>query len=150
VEAQSGTFNYALDVVRVAPELFSANADGRGVAAALFLRVSADGSRSTEPVFRFDVANTTYIPVPIRLDPEMDQIFLLLFGTGIRGYASRATVLLGGEVIPTLGAGPQGEFVGLDQVNVGPLPRLLSGRRQVELLLFVDGKQANTVTFDIQ
>jgi hypothetical protein len=42
---------HQVEVTAVAPGLFSANASGKGVAAALVLRVSADGSRSTQPIF---------------------------------------------------------------------------------------------------
>ena len=49
-----------------------------------------------------------------------------------------------------LGAVPQGQFVGLDQVNLGPLPRSLTGRGEVDIVLTVDGKVANTVTVTIQ
>jgi uncharacterized protein (TIGR03437 family) len=45
-------------------------------------------------------------------------------------------------------AGPQSEFVGLDQVNV-ILSRALIGRGAVTVVLTVDGKVANTVTITI-
>lgn len=38
----------------VAPALFTADASGRGLAAALVLRIKADNSQSFEPVARFD------------------------------------------------------------------------------------------------
>jgi uncharacterized protein (TIGR03437 family) len=41
-----------------APGLFSANADGQGVAAAVVLRIKADGSQIYEPVSVFDSAST--------------------------------------------------------------------------------------------
>ena len=80
----------------------------------------------------------------------MTSFFLLLFGTGIRGFRSEVTATVGGEEVPVLGAVPQGEFVGLDQVNLGPLPRSLLGRGEVEIILTVDGKTANTVTLNIR
>ena len=45
-------------------------------------------------------------------------------------------------------AGPvaQGQFDGLDQINLGPLPRELAGRGEVDIVITVDGKQANVVT----
>lgn len=68
-------------------------------------------------------------PTAISLGPESDQVFLLLFGTGIRGRSSLSTVTatIGRETAEVLAAGPQGEFVGLDQVNLR-LPRRLIGR----------------------
>ena len=87
--------------------------------------------------------------VPIDLGPEGDQVFLLLFGTGVRGFSSQVTATVGGESVPVLGAVPQGEFVGLDQINIGPLPRSLAGRGEVNILLTADGKPANTVTVNV-
>ena len=46
-------------------------------------------------------------------------------------------------------AGPQADFAGLDQVN-GLLPRSLAGRGEVQVLLSVEGKPANTVTVNIR
>ena len=45
---------------------------------------------------------------------------------------------------------PQGQFVGLDQINIGPLPRSLAGRGEVNILLTADGKPANTVTVNVR
>jgi uncharacterized protein (TIGR03437 family) len=70
-------------------------------------------------------------------------LFLLLYGTGIRSGAS-TSVTIGGEVAPVLFAGPQGEFPGLDQVNVEIL-RSLAGRGLVDVLLTTDEKLANAV-----
>src|SRR5262249_23156222 len=41
-------------IVLVAPGLFAANANGSGVAAAVALRVKADGTRAFEPIARYD------------------------------------------------------------------------------------------------
>ena len=64
------------------------------------------------------------------------------------GDYERTTV--GGEEVPVLGAVPQGEYVGLDQINIGPLPRSLAGRGEVNILLTTDGKPANTVTLNVR
>ena len=52
------------------------------------------------------------------------------------------------RAMQVLYAGPQSQFVGLDQVNV-LLGRSLIGRGQVNVVLTVDGKVANTVTITI-
>jgi len=74
----------------------------------------------------------------------------VLFGTGIRGRSdlSNVKVEVGGEAMQVLYAGPQSEFVGLDQVNL-ILSRSLIGRGEVNVVLTVDGKVANTVTITI-
>ena len=74
-------------------------------------------------------------------------IAMMLFGTGLRHVSSLSTVRvkIGGEEAEVFYAGPQGDFIGLDQVNVR-VPRSLSGRGEVELVLMVDGQVANTVS----
>ena len=126
----------------VAPSLFTANATGEGVAAALFLRVAADRTRTED--FIFDPNTRT--AVPIDLSPEGDQVFLLLFGTGIRGFTSEVTATVGGIEVPVLGAVAHGEFEGLDQVNIGPVPRSLIAAGEVEIVLIVDGIATKAVT----
>ncbi|MGH9851135.1 MAG: IPT/TIG domain-containing protein, partial [Blastocatellia bacterium] len=116
----------------VTPGLFSADASGKGIAAAVALRVKADGSQQFEPVGVFDQMQNRFIALPIDLGPQTDRVFLLLFGTGIRGRSSLLSteVRVGGIVTPALFAGAQGDFAGLDQVNV-ELPRALIGRGEV-------------------
>ena len=111
-----------LQIQAVAPSLFSADASGTGVAAATFLRVRADNSRESGLVF--DPANLQ--ATPIDLGPEGDQVFLVLFGTGFRNAAlADVNLRIGAVTIPALFAGAAPGFAGLDQVNAGPLPRIL-------------------------
>ena len=152
VTTQDGRiFSGVVTIGAIAPALFSANADGMGVAAASILRINADGSRSTAFVFDPNVAPPRRAGVPVNLGGEADQVFLVLFGTGIRGRGeeSAVSVTIGGEPVEVQFSGPQGEFVGLDQVNVGPLPRSLIGRGELDIALTVDDKQANIVTVNI-
>ena len=135
-----------VEVEDVAPGLFTANAQGNGAPAAAYLRIDGDGIRAPEmPLFEGQNPQ----PLPIDLGPEGDQIFLLLAGTGIRGFTTGVSASIEGIDIPVLGAVPQGEFVGLDQVNIGPLPRNLP-KGNVNLVLTVDGRETNTVTVNIQ
>jgi uncharacterized protein (TIGR03437 family) len=133
------------------PGLFAANADGQGIAAAVALRAMADGSQVFEPVAHFDTAQNRFVARPIDLGPETDQVSLILFGTGIRfrSALSAVTCNIGGASVPASFAGAQGDFVGLDQANVS-LPRSLAGRGEVEVVLTVDGKTANTVRIAIR
>ena len=77
---------------------------------------------------------------------------LILFGTGLRNRSALTAVSckLGGTDAPVSFAGAQGGFAGLDQINVGPLSRSLAGRGEVEVLLTVEGKTANTVRIAIK
>lgn len=116
----AGTAQGDLQVDSVAPALFSANADGRGVAAAVALHVKADGSQSTEVIFRCGAAPGSCVTTPIDLGPSTDQVYLSLFGTGIRDRASLqdVTASIGGEKVDVTYAGAQPAFSGLDQVNL--------------------------------
>ena len=145
--ADGGACTGRIQVEAVGPGLFGANANGEGVAAALAVRAREDGSQSTDPVFRFDATLRRSVSAPIDLGPATDQVVLVLFGTGLRGRSSLSNVRvrMEGEETEVLYAGPQGAFVGLDQVNVR-LSRSLIGRGEVDIVLTVDGKLANTVT----
>lgn len=138
-------------IAAVAPGLFSADASGQGLAAAVALRIKADGTQSFEPIARFDAAQDKLVAVPIDLGPEGEQVLLILFGTGIRQHSAlmAATATLGGVAAAVLYAGAQGDFVGLDQVNVR-IPRSLAGRGEVEVRLVVDGASANAVRFSVK
>jgi uncharacterized protein (TIGR03437 family) len=133
-------------IATVAPGLFSANASGQGVASGYVLRVRADNSQSIEPIAQYDAAQGRFVATPIDLGPAADQVFLITFGTGFRFRSGLTAVSfrLGGENASVLFAGPQGDFVGLDQLNI-QLPRSLAGRGEIDLTLTVDGRPANTV-----
>lgn len=135
-----------LMIAATSPGLFTADASGQGIAAAVVLRVKPDGSQLYEPIARFDAAQNRIVAVPIDLSNASDQVFLLLFGTGIRNRSSLAAVSakVGGDVVETLYAGEQGGYEGLDQINLRLL-KSLAGRGDADVVLDVDGKMANTV-----
>jgi uncharacterized protein (TIGR03437 family) len=137
-------------VERIAPAIFTANASGQGLPAATVLRIKPDGTQSYEAIARFDAAQNKIVAVPIDLSGN-DQVFLLLFGTGIRGRSALAAVgaKIGGLDAELLYAGAQGDLVGLDQVNLR-LPQGLAGRGEIDLTLTVDDKMANTVKIVIK
>lgn len=141
----------SLNLTNVSPGLFTANSSGQGLAAAVILRVKADNSQSFEPVARFDQALNRVVSVPVDFGPPTDQLFLIVFGTGIKFRSSlmATTATIGGSIAEVLYAGPAEGFVGLDQCNL-PLSRSLAGRGLVNVSLTVDGKTANTVTFEIK
>ncbi len=145
---------WAIAINGVAPGLFSANGTGSGVGAITALRVSADGSRSTPDVFRwlsnpFDASEGQFIAVSIDLGPEGDRLFLSLFGTGIRN-AIQLEARVGGKDVAVLASVPSPEFSGLDQINIGPLPRSLKGAGEVDVIVTADGTTLNAVTVAIK
>jgi uncharacterized protein (TIGR03437 family) len=135
----------------VAPGLFSKNGDGRGVPAALALKVAADGTQTVSPVFQCGGEPGSCVTTPVDLGSPTDQVILLLFGTGVRGRSAldAVKVRIGGVDAEVLYAGAQNEFPGLDQVNVR-LPRSLAGRGKVDVTLTVYGKSANTLELHIR
>jgi uncharacterized protein (TIGR03437 family) len=138
-------------IAAVYPGLFTANTDGNGLAAAVALRIKADGSQIFEPMAQFDAAQNRFVAIPIDLGLESDRVFLILFGTGIKFHSglSAVSARIGGADATVSFAGAQGDFVGLDQVNVN-LPRSLIGRGDVDIVLMADGVAANTVRATIK
>jgi uncharacterized protein (TIGR03437 family) len=139
-----------LQIGSVAPALFTANANGVGIAAALVLRIKTDGTEIYEQVARFDAEQQKFTAEPIDLGPEGDRVFLLLFGTGLRYNSGLAGVsaTIGSAPAQVLYAGPQGRFAGLDQMNI-PLARALAGRGTVNIIATVDGRPTNIVQVNV-
>jgi uncharacterized protein (TIGR03437 family) len=141
----------AINVEAVAPALFAANANGRDVAAAVVLRIKADGAQSYEPVAVYDQAQNKFVAAPIDLGGVNEQVFLVAFGTGLRNHSALAavTATIGGVNAEALFAGAVEGLVGLDQVNLR-LPRSLAGRGEVELALTIEGKAANVLKIRVK
>ena len=135
-----------VQVEAVAPGLFSANASGKGVAASNALLVKSDGTQTPQNVFQCGAAAGSCTASPLDLGTGSDQLYVSLFGTGMRNATQRATATIGGVNVNLAGPVAQGQYAGLDQVNLGPLPRSLAGKGEQDVVLTVDGKQANVVT----
>jgi len=131
----------ALTVARVAPAIFTVTG---GLAAARFLIIAPDSSR-TERFIYDDSVNLW----PVDLGPEGQQVFLILFGTGVRN-GSFVTATLGGQEVPVHDYRDHPSFVGLDQINLGPLPRSLAGAGTVDVKITVDGVESNSGTVAVQ
>jgi uncharacterized protein (TIGR03437 family) len=133
-----------LNVQPVAPSLFTANANGIGVPAAVLFRAKANGQQTIEEIST--VQGGVSVPLQLDLGPEGDSVFLILFGTGVRGRSNAPVICtIGGVATEVPFASAQGGLVGLDQLNIGPVPRSLIGRGTVDLVVTVDGKEANKV-----
>lgn len=127
-----------LEVAAVAPGLYTANQKGSGVAAGTYLRITAQGERSEGLLF--DPATQADTGVPAG---ATDQLYLILYGTGMRG--GRATATVGGVPVPVAGPVAQGQYQGLDQINLGPLPVRI-GRGQKQIVIRQGEALANLVT----
>ncbi len=143
----SGTLN----ITRVSPGLFSADATGKGWAAAVVQRFKSNGAQSYEPVTQFDPALNRIVALPIDVSQPDEEVFLALFGTGLRGRSSLANVTaqVSATDVEVLYAGVQPDYAGLDQINTR-LPRSLQGSGEVVIKMSVDGVAANPVNVQIK
>ncbi len=136
-----------VEVGIVAPGIFALNA--QGLAAANVLRVR-DGVQTVEDVFEIG-AGDAIVARAIDLGPEGDTVFLLLYGTGFRfrRFATSVQATIGGQNARVSFSGAQGDFPGLDQMNI-EIPRSLIGRGDVEVRVTVDNAAANAVRIRIR
>jgi uncharacterized protein (TIGR03437 family) len=141
----------AVTVETVSPGIFTANCDGKGAPSGWAVTVAPDGTQTSQRPAQCGAAAGSCTPLPIGLGPAGTRVILALYGTGIRGRTAPAavTATIGGINAPVEYAGAQMEYTGLDQVNVA-IPRELAGRGEVDVVVTVDGKPANTVRINIR
>jgi uncharacterized protein (TIGR03437 family) len=132
-----GTITTIVNIVATAPGIFTSGMNGQGNYAGQVVYVHPDGSQT--------IVNSTG---PISLAAG-NQVYLVLYGTGLR-HAKSVTATVNGASVPVIYFGAQGSADGVDQINVGPLPANLAGAGVVKLVIAADGQAANTVTLNIQ
>ena len=148
VTDSSDSSTSTVTVAVVSPGVFTANGNGVGVAAAIAIRRIIASQMDTQvPVYQCNANGCSSIGITMGPDA---QVFLELFGTGIRGRASLGDVkaTIGGENVDVLFAGAQGAFPGLDQVNLS-LPQTLHAEGETDVILTVDGQAANKVRVNL-
>ncbi len=139
-----GSQRSTVEVAETAPGIYSASQTGKGVAAATYIRVNARGERTEGYLFDPNTRQATAIAVA-----PGDQIYLLLYGTGMRNGPATATV--GDVAVPVSGPVAQGQYEGLDQINLGPLPlRVGLGRREIVIRQGEAISNITNVTFRTQ
>ncbi len=143
ISAGGKSASSGINVVAVYPNLFFATTDG--LAAGYLTRVRG-GQQTTETLYQ--TAGSTLAPVPVDLGPETDQVYLVIFGSGL-DTARSATVTIGGVEAVVAYAGPQGTYGGLDQYNI-LLPGSLAGKGKVDVVLRAGGKSSNAVHFTVR
>jgi len=114
-----------IQVVSASLGLFSANSTGNGPAVAYAQRFGVGDAVVTAPLAVYDPVLKRFVSQPIDLGVAGDQTFVTLFGTGLRALPATAFhAMLNGSShsFAVSYVGPQGQFVGLDQVNIGPIP----------------------------
>jgi uncharacterized protein (TIGR03437 family) len=133
-----------ITVTSVAPGIYTANGNGRGSPAAIATRIEPAG-RFESFTFQRDPNTNLFVDRPIELGTNQAAVYLSLYGTGF-ARARAATARIGGIAIPVYSFGPQPEVLGLDQVNIGPIPQQLRFQGNVQLVLTFDGQDTNPVT----
>ncbi len=129
-----GTQTAAVQIAAVAPSLYTLNS--AGLAAAYVIYVGPEGTQTV-------ASDSTPINV------SSGAVYLILYGTGIRGAGSSVTVTINGLAALISYAGPQGVTPGLDQVNV-LLPPQLAGSGTVNVVLTASLNVANVVKITVQ
>ena len=100
---------------------FVKNVSNQDVALAQFLRISGGSAGPLELVFD----PTDFSLVPIDLGPEGDEVFLVLFGTGIR-LAGEVQAILNGENVTIFSFADAQDSSGLIRSTSAPSPATLS------------------------
>jgi uncharacterized protein (TIGR03437 family) len=139
----------SITIASSAPGLYSANADGAGVAAANAYLITASNQRVNQAVYTCNPpAARNCLATPLSLGGSTDTLYIELYGTGIRGAAS-VQCFVAGQSVPCLYAGPVAAYAGLDQVNIS-IPKSLAGTGDVRVYVVADGVASNVVGLKIQ
>jgi uncharacterized protein (TIGR03437 family) len=136
-----------LDVAAVSPGLYAANGNGAGVAAAASVRASTPDSPALVFHCQTGVA-LSCLSTPIPPAAANDTLYVTLYATGIRG-AQTVRAFVAGQSVTLLYAGAQGQFQGLDQINLA-LPASLAGTGEASVYVVADGRTSNMTTINIQ
>jgi uncharacterized protein (TIGR03437 family) len=119
------------------------------VAAALAETTTPSGTATPLSVFSCQSGVAlSCLSTPIDVATASGTVYLALYGTGIRG-AGTLQAYIAGQQFPVQFAGAQGQYQGLDQVNIA-VPKSLAGMGEVSVYLVADGQNSNMVTINIQ
>jgi len=138
----------SLTIAPLSPGLFFLNPDG--LAAADLARVK--GNITThEAIAQLDTTTDLFVPIPIDLGSDTDQVYLTLYGTGIRHRPSLDSVQVLVANLPAVVdyAGASTTSDGLDLVHV-LLPNVLRGTGTANIVVTVNGLSSNVVTVVIK
>lgn len=103
----------------------------------------ADGLTRTRDIRVEALAPGLFAAMPIVVD---GSVYLTIYATGISAGRTPPVVTIGDVALPLLDSEPQSQFIGVDQINVGPLPAELNGKQDLRLLVTVDGVRSNALS----
>jgi uncharacterized protein (TIGR03437 family) len=153
IHSADGTVTTGIVLIQaVQPGLYTTNQQGTGAPSAIAVCAgTCSGWPNQLPNGQF----WQYADQPISV-ASGDSVVLELYGTGIRHLAAMSdiSVQIGGQNVPAAYAGAQGQFTGLDQINVTLPPGLAGSSVPVAVNLQdpVDNVvlTSNTVTLNLQ
>ena len=106
-----GTITTVINIAGSAAGIFTANMTGQGPYAGQVIYAHADGSQTVANAATFNAGNNTFTATPINLGTATDQVYLVLYGTGIR-HAASLTATLNGVSVPVVYSSAQGSYPG--------------------------------------
>jgi uncharacterized protein (TIGR03437 family) len=137
-----------VQIANTAPGFYTANQAGTGVPSAYFQIVTPSGPQVVQNSFQCDANGQNCVPMLANL--ASGQVYLSLFGTGVRHVTpGTVTATVGGVPVPVLYASVQPTYVGFDQV-VLQIPASLTGVNAANVVVSFDGTPANTVVVGFQ
>jgi uncharacterized protein (TIGR03437 family) len=149
MQGSSTVLTGSLTIASSSPGLYSANADGAGVAAADAFTISASNQTTMQNVFACNPpAARSCLGTLLSQGAATDTLYAALYGTGIRGAAS-VQCFVAGQSVPVLYYGAVSAYAGLDQVNIS-IPKSLAGSGDVRVYLVADGVASNVVGLTLQ
>ncbi|HEX5226627.1 MAG TPA: FG-GAP-like repeat-containing protein [Bryobacteraceae bacterium] len=143
ITGSRNTYTSHAQIVAVAPGVF--NAGGLAVGNTLTVH---NGKQTPGNLVEADSSGKIE-PAPIDVGTGSDQVFLILYGTGLRNHTTPVTATVGKAAATVAYAGAQGTFLDEDQINI-LLPQSLRGAGLVNVVLDVDGQSTNSVQILIQ
>ena len=110
-----GQASTELLITSVAPGIFTVSGTGSGTPAMAVLAVRADGTTINIPTLM--CSNGSCNAVPLAIPEDAQQVYFVLYGTGIRNAKSISATL--GPMTPeVLYFGESPQFAGVDQINL--------------------------------
>jgi uncharacterized protein (TIGR03437 family) len=155
IVSSTATVSVSTTLARIAPGLFVTDpglfitADDSRFVKANVIKARADGTQTV--TLPYQLVGGVLRPLPVDLGSAGDVVVLVLYGTGLRGRTdlNQVTATIGGVPVPVAYAGTQGQFPGLDQINL-TVPRSLAGRGMVDVVVTVEGQATNVGRIQIQ
>lgn len=143
ITGATNTYTSQAQIVSVAPGVF--NTGGLAVGNTLTVH---NGKQTSGNLVQADSSGKIQ-PAPINVGTGSDQVYLILYGTGLRNHTAPVTATAGKTALTVAYAGAQGAFLDEDQMNI-LLPQSLRGAGLVDVVLNVDGQATNPVQILIQ